>query len=121
MVILLCIYSCKSNHEKYPQKKWIKTEDIGDGIYVERWLSNQYGVFANNTDSYFLTDSSSFVSFLDICDDEEFYVFTWMSDSLIEATKLNRITKKTIYKRYIHISHNNVPKFLNENNTSTRK
>ena len=65
-------------------------------MYSERWVAHQYGVFANNTIVYFLTDSISFVMFLGICDDIEYYDFTWYTDSILLVSKVNRISGTTI-------------------------
>jgi len=94
IVGILCL-SC-SDYSKYPQERHINTKNIGKGLYSERWVAHQYGVFANNTIVYFLTDSISFVMFLGICDDIEYYDFTWYTDSILLVSKVNRISGTTI-------------------------
>ncbi len=103
LIIILQIYfivgiSCLScsDYSKYPQDKHISTKNIGKGLYSERWVAHQYGVFANNTIVYFLTDSISFVMFLGICDDIEYYDFTWFTDSILLVSKVNRMSGTTI-------------------------
>lgn len=101
-VCLLCL-SC-SDYSKYPQYKHIDTKYIGNGLYSERWVSFQYGVFANNTISYFLTDSTSFVMFLGICDEEEYFDFVWSTDSILLVSKINRISRETTRARKMSYS-----------------
>lgn len=95
----LCL-SC-GDCRKYPQDKHINTKNIGKGLYSERWVAHQYGAFANNTIAYFITDSTSFVMFLGLCDDVEYYDFTWYSDSILLVSKVNRISGTTINTKYM--------------------
>jgi hypothetical protein len=73
----------------YNKNRHLNTDEIGDGIYEERFKTFNGGVLMADTQSYYLTDSTNFRILLGQCDEKELYRCSAMGDT-IKAVKYSR-------------------------------
>jgi hypothetical protein len=73
----------------YNKNRHLHTDEIGNGIYEERFKPFNGGVLMTDTQSYYLTDSTNFRILLGQCDEKELYRCSVMGDT-IKAVKYSR-------------------------------
>ncbi|MCF0073693.1 hypothetical protein LZD49_24655 [Dyadobacter sp. CY261] len=88
IILFFGIWKC-TDSLFYNKRNHLHTDEIGSGIYEERFKPFSGGVLMNDTRSYYLTDSINFRILLGQCDEEELYRCEVLGDT-IKAIKYSR-------------------------------
>ena len=88
IVLSIGIWKCRDGLF-YNKSNHLHTDEIGSGIYEERFKPFSGGVLMSDTKSYYLTDSTSFRILLGQCDEKELYRCKVLGDT-IKAVKYSR-------------------------------
>jgi hypothetical protein len=108
IVLLILLYGIKSCHHYvfFGKKNPLKTHEIGDKLFEERFESFSGGVLMDNTYTYYLTDSINFRKYIGSCDDKEFFRCNVKGDSLVvlKTSWRNSNYEKPIETTYFSIN-----------------
>ncbi len=89
IIFLLLLFTACVNEDSF---EYLRTDILGNGYYVERYIYCRGGVYAGDSYICFLTDSAGFRKKIDIYDDDEILEY------LVEDEKITIVIRP--YKIY---------------------
>lgn len=86
LIIMMCLFtSCYSNYSKDNYKS---TRKLNDSLFVERYMVYNGGVFASNSNSYYLTDSLNFRVYLYTITEDRDRLYLDLQDDILWVYKV---------------------------------
>ena len=83
IIILIISFSCINEKDR---TNHLHTFQITDRVFLEKYSIFQGGVFGGSIESYYLTDSLTFIIFINSHDENEYNNYDFYNDTIIEYT-----------------------------------
>ncbi len=87
-VIIFLMFLVSSCTSKYSKDNYQSTHKLNDSLFIERYMVYNGGVFASNSNSYYLTDSMSFRSYLYTITEDSDGLDVELRDSILYVYKI---------------------------------
>lgn len=87
-VLILMVFFLTSCYSKYSKDDFKGTKKLNDSLFVECYLVYSGGVFASNSNSYYLTDSLNFRAYLYTITEDKDRLYVDLKNNILWVYKI---------------------------------